>query len=212
MMVLKIKHHPGWASMKVAREHRSLVLQTRSICLREIEDRDLPVIFQWRNSDKFRFLLHYNTAAISYEEFRQEFAVDSEMFRFRLLIEKIGNKAPVGMIYTDCFSERFKSCFINIYVAEPFERKGFGMHAFVLLAIFLFEHEDLNKLFAHAFDSNHHSISCIRNLGFRELVGNVTDIHRGWGKERIICFAAGREIVPRLSAINEFLSGARLSP
>jgi UDP-4-amino-4,6-dideoxy-N-acetyl-beta-L-altrosamine N-acetyltransferase len=194
------------SNMEIGVITESLVLKTRTISLRQIEKSDLPIVFQWRNCEKFRLLLHYNTEMVSYADFCKEFSLDSQIMRHRFMIEKIEGNVPIGMIYSDTYSEKCKSAFVNIFVAGPFEKKGFGMQAFVVFALLLFQREGLEKLFAHAFETNDHSISCIKKLGFRELVGNVTIIRRQGKEQRLICFAVGREIVPRLSATNKFLS------
>ena len=38
--------------------------------------------------EKFRFLLHYDTDIISYEEFCEEFAIDSAAHKYQYLVEK----------------------------------------------------------------------------------------------------------------------------
>jgi len=100
----------------------------------------------------------------------------------------------------------YKSCFINVFIDEPFEKKGYGIDAFVLLTLFLFEREGLKKLFARASHFNTHSISCIENLGFKELIGNITKVIRQGKEQHVLCFAAEESVIPRLERINEYLS------
>jgi RimJ/RimL family protein N-acetyltransferase len=189
--------------MEISLDHKTNALETRRVRLREIHDEDLNVIFQWRNTEKFRFLLHYNTEMISYEEFCEEFSTDSASHKYQYLIEKKEGRVPVGFAYVDTFSEQYRSCFINLFIAQPFEKKGYGVDAFVLFTLFLFQRVGLKKLFAHAFDFNDHSLSCIRNIGMRELVGNITKVpERG----NVLCFAADESIVPNLARINNILS------
>src|SRR5258705_862436 len=189
--------------MEIPLNHKRIALETRRIRLREIQNHDLLTIFPWRNSEKFRFLLHHNTDIISYEEFFEEFTMDSGGHKYQFLVEKKENGMPVGFAYVDSFSEQYKSCFINLFIAEPFEKKGYGVDAFVVFVLFLFQHAGLKKLFVHAFDFNDHSLSCIRNIGMRELVGNITKVpERG----NILCFAADESIVPNLARINKILS------
>jgi len=184
-------------------------LETRRIRLRQIGEGDLHTLFKWRNTEKFRIFLHHHTNEISFEEFCEEFERDSEAYKYQYLIEKMESKVPVGFTYVDTFSEKYKSCFINLFIDERFEGRGYGIDAYVCFVLFLFQHEGLQKLFAHAFDFNYHSISVIKNLGMRQLQGNVTNIIRE-GKERsILCFAADQNIVPRLMRIKEFLSETR---
>jgi RimJ/RimL family protein N-acetyltransferase len=190
--------------MEISLDHKRIALETRRIRLREIHNGDLIHLFKWRNSEKFRFLLHHNTDIISYEEFYEEFTMDSSGHKYQYLVEKKESGEPVGFTYVDTFSEMYKSCFINVFIAEPFEKKGYGTDAFVIFVLFLFQHACLKKLFVHAFDFNEHSLSCIRNIGMRELTGNVTKVvHRG----NILCFTADESIIPNLTRINKVLSG-----
>jgi RimJ/RimL family protein N-acetyltransferase len=189
--------------MEVEVKYGTTILETRRIRLREIQHEDLETIFQWRNKKKFRCLLHHNTNTISYNEFCKEFFMDSECYKYQFLIEKKDGGVPVGLTYVYTFSEQYRSCFINLFIDEPFEKKGYGIDAFVLFALFLFQHAGLKKLFATVFDFNDHSLSCIRHIGMRELVGNITKVpERG----NLLCFAADQSIVPNLARINKILS------
>ncbi|HEX7845671.1 MAG TPA: GNAT family protein [Chitinophagaceae bacterium] len=193
--------------METVAEHTSIVLETRRIRLRETQDKDIVTIHDWRNSEKFRLLVHYNTDEISYEDFHEEFIRETEYYKYRLIIERVENEQPIGLIYVDTFSEQYRSCFINLFIAEPFEKKGYGVDAFVVFVLFLFRQEQLKKLFANAFDFNHHSMSCMKNLGMKELIGNVTKVVRRGEEQSIVCYAADENIVPRLERICQYLSG-----
>jgi len=183
--------------------YKSAILETRRIRLREIRDEDLPFLFNCRNTKKFRLLLHHNTSIISYEAFCEEFATDSAAHQYQFLVEKKETGEPIGFTYVNIFSEQYKSCFINLFIDEPFENKGYGIDAFVLFVLFLFKHACLKKLFVSVFDFNEHSLSCLRNVGMKELVGNITTVpERG----NILCFAADNTIVPNLVRINKILS------
>ena len=194
---------PAYLVMDISSDHKTIAIETRRIRLREIQENDLFTIFQWRNTEKFRFLLHHSTEVISYEAFCEEFTMDAAGHKYQYLVEKKDGGVPIGFTYVDTFSEQYRSCFINLFIDEPFEKKGYGIDAFVLFVLFLFQQAGLRKLFAHAFDFNDHSLSCIRHIGMRELVGNITKVpERG----DILCFAADESIVPNLARINKVLS------
>ena len=180
-----------------------IVLETRRVRLREIHSSDLAILYHWRNTEKFRFLLHHDTNTISYAEFCEEFARDSESHRYQYLVEKKDSGEPIGFTFVNIFSETYRSCFINLFIAEPFEKKGYGVDAFVLFVLFLFQHADLKKLFVSIFDFNDHSLSCIRNSGMRELTGNVTRVDQ---RGNLLCFAADDSIIPYLERINKILA------
>src|SRR5215510_9342701 len=178
--------------MEIEVNHK-IVLETRRIRLREIQSSDLTILYHWRNTERFRFLVHHNTNMISYAEFCEEFALDSESRKYQFLVEKRESGEPVGFAFVNIFSETYKSCFINLFIAEPFEKKGYGVDAFVLFALYLFQHAGLKKLFASAFEFNDHTLSCLRNGGMRELTGNVTKVDQ---RGNLLCFAADENIVP----------------
>jgi RimJ/RimL family protein N-acetyltransferase len=192
--------------MEITLSHKRIALESRRIRLREIHDENLATIFHWRNTEKFRFLFHYDESIVTYDEFTKEFNRDAEVRAFQFLIEKKDTHEPIGLTFIHTYSTEYRSCFLNIFVSEPFEKKGYGTDAFVLFVLFLFNELYLNKLFVQASDYNEHSISCIRKIGMKELNGNITKkIHEG-REQNIICFAADANILPRLIRINEFLS------
>jgi RimJ/RimL family protein N-acetyltransferase len=186
--------------------NKSIALETRRIRLRKIQKQDFPAIFKWRNTEKFRFLFHYDESIVDYEMFCEEFKRDAHARPFQFLIEKRETKEPLGLTFIHSYSEEYHTCFLNLFLSEPFERKGFGTDAFVLFVLFLFNEVGLKRLFAQASDYNEYSIACIRRGGMRELIGNIEKkIHKG--KEHdILCFAADETIVPRLSKILKLLT------
>jgi RimJ/RimL family protein N-acetyltransferase len=112
----------------------------------------------------------------------------------------------VGLTFVHTYSEEYKSCFLNIFISEPFERKGYGTDVFVQFVLFLFNQMGLKKVFVQASDHNVHSIACIRKIGMRELAGNVEKKIYNGKEHDILCFAADQNLVPRLAMINKYIS------
>lgn len=183
--------------------NNKIVLETRRIRLREIQSGDLAILYHWRNTETFRFLVHHDTNTISYDKFCEEFMLDSERHKYQYIVEKKETGVPIGFTFVNIFSETYKSCFINVFIAGSFEKKGYGVDAFVLFALFLFQHVGLKKLFASAFEFNDHTLSCLRNGGMRELTGNVTRVDQ---RGNLLCFAADESIIPFLAEMNETLT------
>ena len=120
-------------------DHRRNALETRRIRLREIQDEDLAILFQWRNTEKFRFLFHYDESIVTYDEFCEEFTRDADAHKFQFLIEMKDTHDPVGLTFVHSFSEKYKTCFLNLFLSEKFERRGYGTDSFVLFVLFLFK-------------------------------------------------------------------------
>src|SRR5436190_9778362 len=128
-------------------KHKLIPLETRRIRLREIHDEDLVTMFQWRNTEKFRFLFHHNDNIVNYTQFCEEFAQDRAVYRFQFFAEKKDTGEPIGLTFVHTYSEQYRSCFLNIFISECFERKGFGTDVFVQFALFLFQQMELKKIF-----------------------------------------------------------------
>jgi RimJ/RimL family protein N-acetyltransferase len=186
--------------------NKSIALETRRIGLREIQDGDLISIFQWRNTEKFRVFFYGYEKEVKYDEFCDEFIQDTNARKFQFLIVKKDTGEPVGLTFVHTYSEEYKSCFLNIFISEPFERKGYGTDVFVQFVLFLFNQMGLKKVFVQASDHNVHSIACIRKIGMRELAGNVEKKIYAGKEHDILCFAADQNLVPRLAMINKYIS------
>jgi len=143
---------------------------------------------------------------VNYNEFCDEFIQDSEGRKFQFLVLRKDTCKPVGLAFVHTYSEQYKSCFLNIFISELFERRGYGTHVFVLFVLFLFNQMGLKKLFVQVADCNKHSVGCIRKIGMRELDGNITKKTYEGTEHKILCFAADQTIVPRLTKINDHLS------
>ena len=115
----------------------------------------------WRNTEKFRFLFHYYESEVNYEEFCEEFRRDVRDRKFQFLIEKRATNEPMGLTFVHTFSEEYKSCFLNLFISKPFEKKGLGTDVFVVFVLFLFNEIGLKKLFVQTSDYNEHSVACI---------------------------------------------------
>ena len=192
--------------MEIDVKHKSISLETRRIRLREIQNGDLITIFQWRNTEKFRYLFHHNEDEIDYDGFCEEFTCDATVRKFQFLVELKETNEPVGLTFIHSYSEESKDCFLNIFLSEHFEKKGYGVDVFVLFALFLFNQVGIKKLFVEASSYNEHSISCIRNGGMTELRGlNNKKIHAGKEYD-LLRFEGDKKIVPLLSRINEYLN------
>ena len=186
--------------------NHSTFLETRRIRLREVHGNDLATIFKWRNTEKFRLLFHYDESEVTYDQFCEEFTLDAHARKFQFVIENKKTSELVGLTFIHSYSDEFKTCFLNLFITEAFERKGYGTSAFVLFTLFLFNQVGLTRLFAQASDDNEHSIACLRKVGMRELVGNIEKKIRSGKEHNILCFAADQNIIPRFTTIYEFMT------
>ena len=181
-------------------------METRRIRLRQINENDYPVIFEWRNTEKFRYLFHHTENIIGYLNFCEEFSGDATVRKFQFLIEKTDNNEPIGLTFIHSYSEKEKHCLLNIYFTDSFERKGYGVDTFVLFFHFLLEEIGIKRIYVEAFAYNLFSISCIRRTGMTE-VNNFGNKKLHDGKEyNILRFVGDRTILPKVLKYKEILS------
>ena len=188
---------------------KSAALETRRIRLREIQEEDLTTLFRWRNSEKFRLLFHHNDKEIDYEGFREEFGWDTMVRKFQYLVVIKDSHEPAGIAFVHSYSQENKECFLNIFLAEPFERKGYGTDVFVLYVLFLFHQIGIKKLFVEASAYNKYSLSCIRSMGMTEITGLNNKIVLAGKEYDLFRFECDNKFLPRLTKINDYLSGTR---
>lgn len=181
-------------------------METRRILLRPVGEKDIIKIFSWRNKDKFRNFFHYKSSIIDYENFVTEFKKDSSTRHTQLVIESKSDKEIIGLIFSFNLNLIDGYCFINVYLDEKFEQKGYGPEAFGLLFCHLFDSYPLNKIYTEVFDYNKLSLSTITSTGFKE-EGRFKE-HKFYNGKRhdVIRFAAYCDSLPRFRKIIEHYS------
>lgn len=176
-------------------------METRKIILRQPELKDYSVLFKWRNSLRFRNLFHYSTAEISYDGFLKEFARNTKTRHCQFVIEYKMTETMIGIVFSHTFSVVNGYCFINLYIDEPFELKGYGIVAFSLFFCHLFDSYPLHKIYFEVFEYNKLSLSTLQSAGFA-LEGRFKE-HKFYNGTRhdVLRFAAYRGNLPRFRNI-----------
>jgi RimJ/RimL family protein N-acetyltransferase len=181
-------------------------METKRIRLREVKNSDLPTLFTWRNSEKFRFLFHHNENIITYDDFCEEFKMDSFVRKFQFIIEKISNNEPIGLTFVHSFSKISNDCFLNIFLKEDFERKGYGVDTFILFCRFLFDKVAIKKIYTEVFAYNTFSIACMRHCEMLELKDlSKKKLHKGV-EYSVLSFVCDSAILQKLKNIEEKIS------
>jgi len=181
-------------------------METRRIRLREVTKEDLPTIFEWRNTEKFRFLFHHNENIINYDEFCEEFICDMTVRKFQYIIETTTTCKLVGLTFIHSFSEVENYCFFNVFFDERYEGKGYGVDAFALFSYFLFNSAGIKKIYVEAFEYNIRSLSFIRKSGMKEIeVLRNKKLHLEKEYD-ILRFSCDNSLLPTIIALKEKLS------
>ena len=150
-------------------------METRRIRLREVSLTDAPTLFEWRNTEHFRFLFHHDDSVVDYAAFLDDFARAPARRKFQFIIEKVGRQQPVGISFVHHFSLEEDHCFLNVYLSEPYTGRGYGVDVVALACHFLLRSVGISTVFLEAFAYNTLSLATLRKAG----IPRVEDYHAG---------------------------------
>lgn len=187
-------------------EHRSFSLETRRIRLRGILNEDFETLFSWRNTERFRLLFHHTDKEINYEKFCEEFKRDAAFKKYQYMIEMKDSNESAGYAFIHSNSENDEDCFINIFLSGSFEKKGYGVDVFVLLALLLLNENGIKRFFAEVLSYNKHSVSCLQNSGMTKVIGLNNKIVLAGKEYDLLRFAGDKKLIPKLKRFHKHLS------
>lgn len=144
-----------------------LALKGRRIWLKEIINEDVSTLYEWRNDSRFMFYCSTRRNEVSFDEFKKEITMDFKRDRhLQCLILK--EKRPIGTIYSYNLNRTDGYVFVTIYLKADYERIGYGVEAFAIFLLHLFQTLQLYKIYAEVYSYNKHSLDCLREAGFVE--------------------------------------------
>ncbi len=155
--------------------------------LRPIEERDLELVLQWRNSDRIRRYMYRDTI-IEMDEHREWYSrLAGNADAVYLLFE--ANHTPLGVVnFTDI--DRINGrCFWGFYLGEEHLPRGTGTIMGVLGLEYAFETLKIRKLCGEVFGFNSSSLKFFKRLGFATEGHFVEHVLKGDRYEDIITFA-----------------------
>ena len=142
-------------------------LKSGKLVLRPVvEEKDLPVLFGWRNDPTTLFLWSPRYYPVSFEQFRQEFLDDTvRQGRIQMIVELEGR--IIGTIYFYDYSLNDRNGFLGIYLEPQATGHGHGVIALALFLEYLFAYLNLKKVYANAYNFNPASFKPLEKAGFK---------------------------------------------
>ncbi len=134
--------------------------------LRPMEERDLPLVLEWRNSERIRRNM-YTDHQITEDEHRAWFRKAQEQRKSIHLVFEIEDQ-PVGVVNITDFDMHNAACHWGFYIGSEDAPKGSGTAMGLLALEYIFEHLKIRKLIGEAFEFNDASIRFHERLGFVE--------------------------------------------
>lgn len=140
-------------------------LQARSVILRPVEESDLELLKEWRNSTDYMTTCTTSGACVGIEELRKQIA--SRPFQFMIAHAQ---KGTIGTIFANKANLIDGHLFITTFLDSSFRNCGYGPIALIMAIDFSFTHYPLRKIYFDVYASNQNSRSSfeggLKRLGF----------------------------------------------
>lgn len=138
-------------------------LELGDLVLRPLdEDKDMDLLFQWRNDLNYLALWMPQRYPVSKEEFKAEFErFQRTIEHIRLIIVKNGETA--GTIYSYNCNLIHGWVYIATYLRPEFRKKGIGPKAWALFVEYLFNNFPFRKVYCEVYGFNKLSLSTLKS-------------------------------------------------
>ena len=165
--------------------------QAKGYRLRPIEENDLPVVLEWRNSDRVRAYM-YTDHIITEDEHRKWFeSLSHDRTNHCLVFEEDGKLH--GVVTVSRVDSRNNKCFWGFYIGDPASPRGTGKRLGYLGLEFIFGELRIRKLCGEAFAFNEASLRFHKDFGFREEGRFLRHVWKNERYEDVVAMALFRE-------------------
>jgi len=173
--------------------------------LRPIQEEDLPLVLQWRNSAEVRKYL-LNDEPIPPEAHQQWFESLEKDNRKRVFLIVSREERPLGLVQLFAIDRENGHAEWGFYVADPeLRRAGFGAEAEYLILCCAFDELGLQRVYCCTLASNQPVLALHERFGFRREGVLRRHICRGNRYEDLVMMGILREefeeVRPRLETI-----------
>ncbi len=186
------------------------MLLGKRLVLYPIGEKDLSILYRWRNDVSFLHFCTVRRTIVDYEAFvheiRQDFQIDRHL---QMMVTLRSNNVPIGTIFSYNFNSIDGNLFITTYIDTPYRNKGYGIEAVILFTHFLFNLYPLFKIYMDVYEYNIASIVPLQKAGLCE-EGRFKK-HRFWKGKRydLIRFSIYRSDMRRFKKITKYLIEGR---
>jgi UDP-4-amino-4,6-dideoxy-N-acetyl-beta-L-altrosamine N-acetyltransferase len=161
--------------------------QKRSYTLREIQETDLGIMLEWRNSERIRAYM-YTDHVITPQEHGQWFQKLQESQSEKCLMF-LREYEPTGIVRITQIDSNSRKCYWGFYTGDVNAPKGSGLVMGYLALEYIFSKLAMRKVCGEAFAFNEASLGYHRKLGFVDEGRFVKHVLKKDQYEDIVCFA-----------------------
>ena len=165
-----------------------IIIESRRLLLREIQDDDIGALFQFRNTESFLKNCTFKDPVFSesdfLEELKQDFAYDRHL---QMMIVNKATEVPLGTIYSYDFNPVDEYAFMSIFVWTNTAGRWTAAEAATAFVFYLFDNFKLFKIYTDVYEHNATVLSIFRRKvfrkegvfrGHRKKEGKRVDVHR----------------------------------
>ncbi len=130
-----------------------MILETKRLILRLVENRDMDLLAKWRKTRDYREFVS---------------SVERRKYHSQSMISLKKDDKPVGVVYTFSYNEADGYMFLNAFISDEYRNRGYGAEACALAICHLFDTFPIYKIYCDAFSSNAQSISMMKGVGLKQ--------------------------------------------
>jgi len=148
----------------------SVLVAGKDVYLTQVEDgSDCNTLYKWRNQESFISNCCSSRSEVEYEEFVVELNDDFKKDRFlQVIAKKRDTDRPIGTLYAYHFDEIGRHVFVTTYIEDEFQNIGLGVKSFALFVDYLFNAQNLFKIYCDVYANNSHSIGLLKRFSTLE--------------------------------------------
>lgn len=152
-----------------------MLLQGKSIDLRQMNETDLQIVYFWRNSnDVSKFMISQNKITI--EEHTLWFSKIKNNIENLYFIIVSKNQDKLGVINFNKINQTEKTAEPGLYIGDVDNRNTiYGLEAYYLLLSYGFKELKLKKIIGQVLSTNKTAIKMNESFGFTFLNNNLND-------------------------------------
>ncbi|HZG15383.1 MAG TPA: UDP-4-amino-4,6-dideoxy-N-acetyl-beta-L-altrosamine N-acetyltransferase [Candidatus Bathyarchaeia archaeon] len=137
---------------------------TSDFKLRDLSEKDLELVWNWRNSERIRKYMYHDNI-ITLDEHLQWFSRLENDHTKRQKVFELNNR-PIGIVNFSEIDQYHKRCKWGFYLGEENLPKGTGTLMGYAGLSYIFEMENIRKVIGEVFEFNSASIQFHKKLGF----------------------------------------------
>jgi UDP-4-amino-4,6-dideoxy-N-acetyl-beta-L-altrosamine N-acetyltransferase len=167
------------------------MLKRNNLNLRPVKESDLPMLLEWRNSERIRANM-YTDHIITGEEHRSWFnRLQQKRDIISLVFEM--DQRPLGIVNINRIDRDSNSCHWGFYIGDPDAPRGSGIYMGYVGLEYIFKTLDFRKVTGEALVFNQASIAFHKKLGFSQEILPPVQVLKNGKYEDIVSFALTKD-------------------